>query len=444
MSVREKRLILARAGIPGYDVSMASYLRHGGYKALQKALATPPEAIIAEVRGAGLRGRGGAGFPTGVKWGFLDRKSGRPVYLVVNADESEPGTFKDRELIYKDPHSILEGALITARAIGAARIFIYIRGEFQHGARILESAIAEARAQGFCGMDAACDKGVPVEICVHRGGGCYVCGEETGLLESLEGGRGQPRVKPPWFPATRGLYGCPTIVNNVETMSQVRLIVEMGGAAFAKIGVPGDTGTHIWGVSGLVRRPGLYEIEAGAATFGDLLHDLCGGPLDGRRFKALIPGGSSTKILRFGERFTGKRPDGRPFDWGVEDIPLDAVSLGLCRTGLGTGGVIVMDDSVDMLAALANLSAFYAHESCGQCTPCREGSMLLARLTHRLVEKGGGAGDVALLKSAADQIAGRSVCAHGEAVAWPVQSGVEKFGAEYIAQAAATARRGQP
>ncbi|MDR2513399.1 MAG: NADH-quinone oxidoreductase subunit NuoF [Puniceicoccales bacterium] len=432
MSAHERRILLANVDRPGYTTDIACYQHHGGYIALQKALAMPPAQVCDEVKRSGLRGRGGAGFPTGVKWGFLDRKSGKPIYLVVNADESEPGTFKDRQIIYRDPHQLLEGTLITAHAIQAAQIFIYIRGEFQNGAKILAHAIEEARAHGLCGANTNQNKGYPVEIVVHRGGGCYVCGEETGLIESLEGKRGYPRIKPPYFPAVLGLYGCPTIVNNVETMAQVKHILEHGGAAFAETGAAGDSGTHLWGVSGLVKHPGLYEIEAGKATLGELLHDICGGPLDGRRFKALIPGGSSAKILKFGERFTGKLPNGTAFDWGVEDIPLDANSLTACGTSLGTGGVIVMDDSVEMVQALANINAFYAHETCGQCTPCREGSQWLARITKRIVKGGGREEDVAMLADIADQIAGRTICAHGDAVAWPVQSAVPKFREEYL------------
>lgn len=432
LHTRERRILLARIGQPGHTTRIESYLAHGGYSALQRALGMTPDQVCEEVKRSGLRGRGGAGFPTGVKWGFLDRKSGKPVYLIVNADESEPGTFKDRQLIYHDPHPIIEGALIAAHAIQARQVFIYIRGEFQHGAKILEHAIGEARSRGLCGAGATAPKGVPVEIVVHRGGGCYICGEETGLIESLEGKRGYPRIKPPYFPAVLGLYGCPTIVNNVETMAQVAQVLGMGSAAFAQIGVAGDTGTHIWGVSGLVKRPGVYEIEAGALTLGELLHDICGGPLNGRHLKAVIPGGSSTKILRLGERFTGTLANGQTFDWGVEDIPLDAASFAACGTSLGTGGVIVMDDSVEMLQALGNLNAFYAHETCGQCTPCREGAQWLARITRRITNGGGREEDVALLGDVADQIAGRTICAHGDAVAWPVQSGVAKFRDEYL------------
>lgn len=431
MAAQERRIIYANIGNPDYTTDIDCYLKHGGYETLKKTFARPPAEICDEVKTSGLRGRGGAGFPAGVKWGFLDKKSTKPVYLVVNADESEPGTFKDRQIIYQDPHQIIEGTLITAYAIQARQAFIYIRGEFQHGAKLLERAIAEAKAHNFCG-NKILGSNYSVEIVVHRGGGCYVCGEETGLIESLEGKRGYPRIKPPYFPAVLGLYNCPTIVNNAETIAQVKHVVAMGGAAFAKIGVPGDSGTHIWGVSGLVKRPGLYEIEAGKATFGELLYDFCGGPLDGRKFKAIIPGGSSTKILKCGERFQGRLADGTSFDWALEDIPLDANSIAACGTGLGTGGAIVLDDSVEMVQALANLNAFYAHETCGQCTPCREGSLWLSRITKRIACGGGHAEDVPMLKDIADQVAGRTICAHGEAVAWPVQSAVPKFKDEYL------------
>ena len=292
-------------------------------------------------------------------------------------------------------------------------------------------AIAEAKAKGFLGQNIL-GSGYSCEVVVHRGGGCYVCGEETGLIESLEGKRGYPRIKPPYFPAVLGLYNCPTIVNNAETMAQVKHVLAFGGAEFAKIGIPGDSGTHIWGVSGLVKRPGLYEIEAGKATFGELLYDLCGGPLDGRKIKAIIPGGSSTKILKVGERFKGKLANGTEFDWALEDIPLDSNSIAACGTGLGTGGTIVIDDSVEMIQALSNLNAFYAHETCGQCTPCREGSLWLSRVSKRITTGGGLETDVPLLLDIANQVAGRTICAHGEAVAWPVQSAVPKFKDEYV------------
>ncbi len=432
MAIEERRIVYRHIDEPDYSNDLECYGRHGGYAVLKKALAAKPEELCQEVLDSGLRGRGGAGFPTGMKWKFLDRKSGKPIYLICNADESEPGTWKDRQIIYKDPHQLIEGMMISAYAIQAKQAFIYIRGEFINGARILERAIEEARSKGYVGNDIL-GSGYSCEIVVHRGAGAYICGEETGLIESLEGKRGYPRIKPPYFPAVLGLYQCPTIVNNVETLCQVKHVIDMGGNAFSDIGVKGDSGTHIWGVSGLVQRPGYFEIEAGKATFGELLYDLCGGPLPGRKFKALIPGGSSTKVLRFGERFKVKHPnDGKEYDWGVEDIPLDAVSIGLCGTFLGTGGSIVMDDSVDMLEALANLNAFYAHESCGQCTPCREGSLWLNKMTTRMCSGDGREEDVPLLKDIADQVVGRTICAHGEAVGWPVQSAVAKFADEYL------------
>ncbi|MDP0496504.1 MAG: NADH-quinone oxidoreductase subunit NuoF [Verrucomicrobiota bacterium JB024] len=432
MAIQERRIIYKHVDEPGYTADIDCYMRHGGYEVLKQALQAKPEDLCKEVFDSGLTGRGGAGFPTGMKWKFLDRKSGKPIYLVCNADESEPGTFKDRQIIYQDPHQLIEGMAISAYAIQAKQAFIYIRGEFINGARILENAIEEARAKGFIGEDIG-GSGYSCDIVVHRGAGAYICGEETGLIESLEGKRGYPRIKPPYFPAVLGLYQCPTIVNNVETLAQVKHIIQMGGTEFAKIGVKGDTGTHIFGVSGHVQKPGYYEVEAGSATFGELLYDLCGGPLPGRKFKALIPGGSSTKILRFGERFTGKHPNtGEPFDWGVEDIPLDAISLRACGTFLGTGGAIVMDDSTDMMEAIANLMAFYGHESCGQCTPCREGSLWLNKMTTRMCSGRARTEDVDLMKNIADQIEGRTICAHGEAVAWPTQSHYNKFKDEYL------------
>jgi NADH-quinone oxidoreductase subunit F len=272
------------------------------------------------------------------------------------------------------------------------------------------------------------------EIYVHRGAGAYICGEETGLIESLEGKRPYPRIKPPYFPAVLGLYQCPTIVNNVETLCHVKHIADMGGEAYSKIGTPNNTGTRILCVSGQVQRPGYYEFEVGRVTMGQLLNEVCGGPLPGRTFKAVIPGGSSAKVLRFGERYKGKRKVGAEmveYDWGVEDIPMDFDSLAMIGSMGGSGGVIVMDDSVSMVEALGNINAFYSHESCGQCTPCREGSLWMKRITARMVHGDARPGDGALLKSVADQIAGRTICAFGEGCAWPTQSFVAKFGEEF-------------
>ncbi len=323
--------------------------------------------------------------------------------------------------------------MITCFANTVKQAYIYIRGEFPEGAKILERAIAEARAAGLAGPNIL-GTGYSCEIYVHRGAGAYICGEETGLIESLEGKRPYPRIKPPYFPAVLGLYQCPTIVNNVETLCHVKHIVSMGGDAFARIGTPNNTGTRIFCVSGQVQRPGTYEFEVGKITMGQLLYEVCGGPLPGRKFKAVIPGGSSAKVLRFGEHYKGKRRAGAEmvdYDWALEDVPLDFDSLALVGSMGGSGGVIVMDDSASMVEALGNLNAFYAHESCGQCTPCREGSLWMKRITARMVSGEGRAEDGELLKSVADQIAGRTICAFGEACAWPTQSFVQKFAAEF-------------
>ena len=434
MAVAEKRIILKYADEPGYTPDITCYMKHGGYQMLKKALSMKPEDIGNEVADSGLRGRGGAGFPMGMKMRFLDRKSGKPVYLVCNADESEPGTFKDRQIIHKDPHQLIEGLMITAYAIQAAQAFIYIRGEMYQGARMLETAIEEARTKGFTGANIG-GSNYSCEIVVHRGAGAYICGEETGLLESLEGKRPYPRIKPPFFPAVLGLYQCPTLVNNVETICNVKHIVDMGGKEYAKIGRPNNTGTRIWSVSGHVKRPGYYEFECGALTYGELIYDVCGGIRDGHKLKAVIPGGSSSKILRAGERFKGKNKDGSGFDWGIEDIPLDFDGPMAAGSMSGSGAVIVMDDSTDMVEAMANINAFYAHESCGQCTPCREGSLWLRKITSRMCAGGARVEDADLLKSVADQMAGRTICAFGEAASWPVQSFIAKFKDEFVAKA---------
>jgi len=435
----QRRLIFQHIDEPGYSPDLICYQRHGGYDTLRQAVKRKPEELIDEVKKSGLRGRGGAGFPCGVKWTLVDRKSGKPIYLVVNADESEPGTFKDRYIIHQDPHQMIEGIMITCFANNVKQAYIYIRGEFPEGARILERAIAEARAANFVGP-AIFGTAYGCEIYVHRGAGAYICGEETGLIESLEGKRPYPRIKPPYFPAVLGLYQCPTIVNNVETLCHVKHIVAMGGETYAKIGTPNNTGTRILCVSGHVQRPGYYEFEVGKVTLGQLLNEVCGGPRPGRKFKAVIPGGSSAKVLKFGERYKGKRKVGVEmvdYDWGLEDVPMDFDSLALIGSMGGSGGVIVMDDSVNMVEALANINAFYAHESCGQCTPCREGSLWMKKITARMVHGDARPEDGTLLKSVADQIAGRTICAFGEACAWPTQSFVQKFGDEFKGYAAA-------
>jgi len=422
----------------GWSEDIGCYMENGGYEELRKALTMERTAIVNEVKASGLRGRGGAGFPCGVKWGFIKLDEPKPVYLICNADESEPGTFKDRYILHQDPHQLLEGMIISSFALGVHLAYIYIRGEFPTGAKILETAIAEARAKNFLGKNIL-GSGFDLEIYVHRGAGAYICGEETGLIESLEGKRAYPRIKPPYFPAVLGLYQCPTIVNNVETLCNIKHIVRMGGAEYAKIGKPNNTGTRVLCVSGDVREPGYFELEVGAVTMGELIYDLCGGMKPGRKLKAVIPGGSSAKVLRAGEKYKikTKQPDGSTGEKeiGIEDIVMDFDSLAAVGSMAGSGGVIVMDDSRDMLWTLNNINEFYAHESCGQCTPCREGSLWMKKITERMLLGGGVERDPAVLKNVADNIAGRTICAFGEACAWPTQSFVAKFKEEFDSRA---------
>ncbi len=426
---KEKRLVFKNIDRPGWTNDIGCYLADGGYDDLRKALGMKPEEIVEEVKKSGLRGRGGAGFPCGVKWGFIKRGGPKPIYLICNADESEPGTFKDRYIIHQDPHQMLEGMIISCFAVDAHLAYIYIRGEFPEGAEILEKALAEARARGFLGRNIL-GSGFDLEMYVHRGAGAYICGEETGLIESLEGKRAYPRIKPPYFPAVLGLYQCPTIVNNVETLCDVKHIIAMGGAEFAKLGKPNNTGTRILCVSGDVRRPGYYEIEVGSITMGELINDLCGGPKEGRKLKAVIPGGSSAKVLKAGEKYKT-----RERELTLEDLPMDFDTLAAAGSMAGSGGIIVMDDSRDMVEMLNNINEFYAHESCGQCTPCREGALWMQKITDRMLAGGGVEQDPDTLKNVADNIAGKTICAFGEACAWPTQSFVEKFRDEFLAKA---------
>ncbi|NLH72508.1 MAG: NADH-quinone oxidoreductase subunit NuoF [Verrucomicrobia bacterium] len=453
----ERHLILKNIRKPGYSTDIECYLRHGGYEVLRKALALQPaaqpdgttlgpkEQIRREVEISGLRGRGGAGFSCGMKWSLVDRKSGKPVYLVCNADESEPGTFKDRQIIHHDPHQLIEGMIIACYANDVHLAFIYIRGEFIEGARILDRALEEARAAGFLGRNIL-GSGYDLDIYIHRGAGAYICGEETGLIESLEGKRPYPRIKPPYFPAVLGLYQCPTIVNNVETLCAVKHIVGMGGAEYARLGTPDNTGTRLVCISGHVKRPGCYEIEVGKVTFRDLIFDEAfgGGLLDGRQLKAIIPGGVSAKVFRAGEkvRVNKRTADGKMIETEMDvlDLPYDFTSVSAAGSMSGSGAIIVLDNSADMVEVLANISEFFAHESCGQCTPCREGSLWMAKILRRLAKGRGQPADVALLLSVADQIpGGRTICAFGEACSWPVQSFLVKFGDEFRAKAEANA-----
>ena len=432
---REYRMIFKNVDREGWDPSIRTYLADGGYEQLRKALQMEPKAITEEVKKSGLRGRGGAGFPTGVKWTFIPPNNTKPVYLICNCDESEPGTFKDRYIVHQDPHQLIEGMVISCYAVGAHTAYIYIREEFPEAAIILENAIAEARAANFVGPNVL-GSGFDVEIHVHRGAAAYICGEETGLIESLEGKRAYPRIKPPYFPAALGLYMCPTIVNNVESLCHVKHIIERGGDEYAKLGVPRNNGTRILCVSGDVRKPGYFEVEVGKLTMRELLYDLCGGPKEGREFKAVIPGGSSSKILRCDETFTlrGQGPDGADKQLGFWDIPMDFDSLAACGSMAGSGGVIVMDDTRRMSWVLNNLNQFYAHESCGQCTPCREGSTWMRKISDRIVAGKATPQDIETLESVAYQIDGRTICAFGEASSWPVEAIIAKYRDELLAE----------
>ena len=430
---REHRMIFRNVDRVDWDTSMDRYLAEGGYAQLQKAVTMEPKAIIDEVKTSGLRGRGGAGFPTGVKWTFIPPNNTKPVYLICNADESEPGTFKDRYIMHQDPHQLIEGMAISCFAVGAHLAYIYVREEFPEAAKILEFAIWEAHQKGFLGKN-LCGSGFDLEIYVHRGAGAYICGEETGLIESLEGKRPYPRIKPPYFPAALGLYMCPTIVNNVESLCHVKHIIELGGAEYAKLGTPRNNGTRILCVSGDVVKPGYYEVQVGKITMGEVINELCGGLKPGRTLKAIIPGGSSAKVLRADEVFKLKNPDGSIRELTVMDIPMDFDTIAQCGSMAGSGGVIIMDDTRSMAWVLNNLNNFYAHESCGQCTPCREGSLWMKKISDRIAAGDATPEDVDTLESVAYQIDGKTICAFGEACSWPTESFIAKFRSELIGQ----------
>ncbi len=409
-------ILLKNMQQPGYSGSLAEYERAGGYQALKKVLAgVPPDEVIDLVKKSGLRGRGGAGFPTGVKWGFIPKDHPGPKYLCCNADESEPGTFKDRQLMERDPHQVLEGMAIACYAIGAQTAYIYIRGEFRLGAKILERAIAEAREAGHLGSDVY-GSGVTIQIYVHAGAGAYICGEETALLESLEGKRGKPRTKPP-FPATHGLYQKPTVVNNVETLANVPHIVTRGSDWFAAIGAPPkSTGARIFCLSGHVRRPGNYELPVNA-TFRDLIYERGGGMRSDEPLKAFIPGGASAPFLT---------PD-------HVDVHMDFESVALAGSMSGSGGVTVMEEGTSMVWAALRLMEFFYHESCGKCTPCREGSSWIVQILQRIQNKQGRPEDLRTLTDVCENIGGRTVCAFGDAEIAPVLSTLKYWRHEYEA-----------
>ncbi|HYB97632.1 MAG TPA: NADH-quinone oxidoreductase subunit NuoF [Candidatus Limnocylindrales bacterium] len=408
-----QKVLLHYRDVPDGLVAIDKYIADGGYKTARRVLSEmAPDAIVAAVKESNLRGRGGAGFPTGLKWSFVAKNTGKPIYLLCNADESEPGTFKDRDIIENDPHQLLEGIMISAYAIGCTDAYIYIRGEFGYGAEVLKTAIAEAYAQGFLGTNAF-GTGRTLHIHLHRGAGAYICGEETGLIESLEGKRAHPRIKPP-FPAVYGVFGCPTIVNNVETLACVRHILERGADWFKAIGPESGPGPKLYCVSGHVQKPGVYELPMGT-PLREIIEVHAGGMLPGRKLKAVIPGGSSVPILRGDEI----------------DIAMDFDSVSKAGSMLGSAGIIVMDDSTDMVAALRRIAHFYHHESCGQCTPCREGTGWLEKILIRLDEGEGTPDDIRVLDNVAKGMLGTTICVLSDAAAMPVRSFLAKFADEF-------------
>jgi NADH-quinone oxidoreductase subunit F len=408
-----EKILLRNIDVPDSH-TLAVYKSRGGYGAWEKVIrGIGPEQLIEEVKASGLRGRGGAGFPTGMKWGFVPKDSPKPKYLVCNADESEPGTFKDRLLIEKDPHAIVEGTLIAAYAIQSHTAFIYIRGELAFGATMLERAVDEATRDGYVGRNVL-GSGYDLDVIVHRGAGAYICGEETALLSSLEGGRGWPKVKPP-FPATHGLFGCPTVVNNVETLAALPWILDHGPAAYAAIGTEKSKGTKLFSVSGHISKPGVYELEMGYPLVKFLEED-CGGVANGRKLKGVIPGGGSMPVLRSDE---------------IEKVNLDYESVQAAGSLLGSGGVIVMDDTTCMVRAAWNLARFFAHESCGQCSPCREGCHWMEKIFHRIENGAGENADLDLILNVSGNIMGNTICPFGDAAAMPAAAFINKYRAEF-------------
>lgn len=409
-------------GIKTYEV----YRRQGGYRAVEKALNTmTPDEVLEEVKVSGLKGRGGAGFPTGMKWSFLDKKSGNPRYLVCNADESEPGTFKDRYMMEYIPHSLVEGMIVSCYALGANTGYIYIRGEFRWIIKIMEQAIAEAKAAGWLGKNIL-GKGFDLELYVQPGGGAYICGEETALIESLEGKRGNPRMKPP-FPAIQGLYMCPTVVNNVESIITSLHIINMGGAEYAKIGIDKSTGTKLISASGNVNNPGVYEIELGLPVEEFIYSDeYLGGITDGLEMKAVVAGGSSVPILP--KELILKNAEGKDRVMSYESLSEGGFISG---TMLGSGGFIVFDEKQCIVRNTWNFSRFYHHESCGQCSPCREGTGWMERVLHRIENGHGRMEDIDMLVDISKKIEGNTICPLGDAAAWPVASAIRHFRHEF-------------
>ncbi|MDI6766992.1 MAG: NADH-quinone oxidoreductase subunit NuoF [Bacteroidota bacterium] len=405
----EKLLLPEIPNLHNIDV----YEQNSGYQALRKVLEMTPDAVIDVVKKSNLKGRGGACFPTGLKWSFMPKQSSKPKYLCANGDEGEPGTFKDRQIFEFNPHLFIEGSLISAYAMGVQVIYVYIRGEYVKWINLLQKAIDDAYAKKYIGKKIL-GTNFSTEMYIFPGAGAYICGEESSLMNSIEGDRGYPRVKPP-FPAQNGLWGCPTTINNIETLSNVPLIINRGAEWYSKIGEPKHPGTLLFGISGHVNKPGVYELPTGT-LLTDIIYKYAGGVRDNKKIKAVIPGGSSTKWIR-GEEIDGVR--------------MDSEALKAYDTSIGTGGIIVMDDDTDVLKVLARLIHFYHHESCGQCTPCREGCGWMEKIIKRFIAGEGKLEDIDLLLNVANNIEGNTVCALGDAAAWPVQSVIKKFREEF-------------
>jgi NADH-quinone oxidoreductase subunit F len=409
----EVKVLTRRFGLPDSQ-SIDTYLAHEGYQGFLKAARMQPDEIIGEVKTSNLRGRGGAGFPTGMKWSFVPRNTGKPTYVVVNADESEPGTCKDRLLIEYDPHQLIEGMMIAGLAVGAHAGYVYIRGEYRYLIDILQSAIDEAYARGWLGKNIQ-GTGFDFDAYTHTGAGAYECGEESALLESLEGKRGVPRIRPP-FPAVAGLYQCPTVLNNVESYCAVPAIIRDGGDAFAALGTPRNGGTRLFCISGHVNKPGVYELPMGFNLLR-MINEVAGGVRGGRKLKAVIPGGSSCPVLKADEC----------------DLAMDYDTVAKAKSMLGSGGVVVMDEDTCMVKAAMRIMSFYAHESCGWCIPCREGTLWLKKMLTRVHSGGGVPGDIPLMRELAGSMLGRTFCPLGDAAAMPTIAFVEKFRDEFEA-----------
>ena len=420
-----KKILLDNIDVPGL-ASFEVYKQLGGYSAVEKALKNlTPDQVTGEVTKSGLRGRGGAGFPTGMKWGFIDKKSGNPRYFVCNFDESEPGTFKDRHIGQLNPHLLIEGMILGSYALGARTSYIYIRGELFYVLKIIEKAIAEAYKNGLLGNNIL-GTGYSLDLYCQPGGGAYICGEETALLESLEGKRGNPRIKPP-FPAVVGLYGCPTVVNNVETIATIPWIINNGYEAYSSIGIGNSKGTKLISACGHINKPGVYEIELGLPIEEFIYSDeYCGGIRNGNKLKAVVAGGSSVPI--FPAELILRTATGEPRIMSYESLSEGGFQSG---SMLGSGGFIVMDHTTCIVKNLLTFARFYHHESCGQCSPCREGTGWMEKILHRIESGNGSMKDIDLLVNISKHIEGNTICPLGDAAAWPVASAIRHFRAEF-------------